>query len=122
MQKLLALLDKSAKYLVAAILVIVPLYPKFPFIRIPGAYVAIRAEDFLIAVVGLITLIKLIPKIKNLFKDEIVKAITLFLLVGLGSLISGVILTNTVQFSVSILHLLRRVEYFVPFFFIWAFF
>ena len=50
MQKLLKLFNNNTlgKYLLTAILIVVPLFPKFPSIRIPGTYVAIRGEDFLI--------------------------------------------------------------------------
>lgn len=122
MQKLLRLSDNLAKYFVVAILIIIPLYPKFPLLRIFGTYVAIRVEDLLIAVVAGLTVIKLIPRIKDLLKDNIIRAMIVFLLIGLVSLASGIFLTKTVVPSIGILHLLRRVEYFVPFFFVLAFF
>ena len=65
MKKFQNLVDKLYKYLVAAIIVIIPLYPKFPFIRIPGTYVSIRFEDFLLATTALFVFVKLIPNIKN---------------------------------------------------------
>jgi hypothetical protein len=107
---------------VAALLILVPLYPKFPFIRIPGIYVSVRIEDFLVAAVAVFTLIRFIPDVKRLLKDNVVRAIAIFLAVGLVSLISGVFLTRTVVLSIGVLHLLRRVEYFVPFFAVLAFF
>lgn len=122
MQKLLAPFEKIWKYLLAAILIVIPLYPKFPFIKVFGTYVSIRFEDFLIAFVGLITLVKLLPKVKELLADRIVRSMLVYLLVGVVSLASGIFLTQTVVGSIGILHLLRRVEYFVPFFFALAFF
>ncbi|HTK03897.1 MAG TPA: O-antigen ligase family protein [Alphaproteobacteria bacterium] len=122
MHKLLELVNKSYKYLVASLLIIVPLYPKFPFLKIPGIYVSIRAEDFLLAVIAVATLIKLVPNIKNLLKDKIVRAIMLFLLVGFISLVSGIFLTKTVTLSIGALHFFRRIEYFIPFFAVFAFF
>lgn len=122
MQKILRLFNKSFKYLVATLLIIVPLYPKFPFIQIPGIYVSIRVEDFLLAVVAFFILIRFIPDIKRILKDKMVRAIVIFLLVGLVSLISGVFLTKTVVFSVGIFHFIRRIEYFVPFLAVVAFF
>lgn len=123
MQKFLNLLDKKsgplnqiAKYLIAAILIFVPLYPKFPFIHIPGTYVSIRIEDFLLAVTALVIFIKVIPNIKKIINDNIARAIILFLLIGLVSLLSGIFLTQTVAANIGVLHFLRRVEYFVPFF------
>ena len=122
MQKLLNLLNKSYKYLVAAILIIVPLYPKFPFIEIPGTYVSIRVEDFLLAIAALLTFIKIVPNIKKVFNDGITRAMIIFLVIGLVSLLAGVFLTQTVVLSIGALHLLRRVEYFIPFFAVMAFF
>lgn len=122
MQKLSGLPDQIFKYLVAALLVIIPLYPKFPLIRVPGLYVSIRFEDFLMAAVAILTFVKLIPQVKKIFQDGIVRAICLFLLIGLVSLVSGAYLTKTVDFGVGALHLIRRLEYFVPFLAVFAFF
>ena len=99
-----------------------PLYPKFPLIEIPGTYVSVRFEDFLLAVMAVFALIKIIPNIKNVFNDGITRAMAVFLLVGSVSLLAGVFLTQTVVFNIGILHLLRRVEYFVPFVAILTFF
>lgn len=121
MQKLLKLPEILSKYLVAALLIIIPLYPKFPFLNIPGISVAIRFEDFLLVLVALLTFVKLTPKLKMLLMDNLVRSIFIFLLVGLTSLVCGAYLTNTLTFSIGFLHLFRRIEYFVPFFFILAF-
>ncbi len=121
MQKLLKLPEILSKYLVAALLIIIPLYPKFPLLNIPGISVAIRFEDFLLVLVALLTFVKLIPKLKKLLEDNLVRSIFVFLLVGLTSLVSGAYLTNTLTFPIGFLHLFRRIEYFVPFFFILAF-
>jgi hypothetical protein len=110
------------KYLVAAIIIVIPLYPKFPFIHIPGTYVSIRFEDFLLAIIGLLTLIKIIPNIKKFFSDNIARAMLVFLLIGSVSVFAGIYLTQTVVPTIGILHLLRRVEYFIPFFAVLAFF
>jgi len=122
MQKHLELLNKAFKYLVASLLIIVPLYPKFPLLQIPGIYVSVRAEDFLIALIAIFTLIRFIPDIKRLLKNDIARAIAVFLAVGLVSLVAGVFLTKTVVLGIGALHFFRRIEYFVPFFAILAFF
>lgn len=122
MQKLSNLLDKSFKYLAAAFLVIIPLYPKFPFIKIPGIYVSIRLEDFLVAIIGVFALVKIVPRLKMIFRDEVLRGIIIFLIVGAASLASGVFLTKTVEPSLGLLHFVRRVEYFVPFFAVAVFF
>jgi hypothetical protein len=122
LKKINGLLNQIAKYLVAALIVIVPLYPKFPFIHISGTYVSIRFEDFLLAIIALVTFVKILPNIRFFFKDKIIRAMMLFFAVGLVSLLSGIFLTQTVVPGIGVLHLLRRVEYLIPFFAILAFF
>lgn len=116
MQKLSKWLDDITKYLVATILLAVPLYPKFPLLRIPGTYVSIRLEDFLLAIAVLVLAAHILPKFSEFLKDKINKTIFIFLLVGLVSLASALFVTKTVQPHLGVLHWLRRVEYFIPFF------
>ena len=115
MQKLLGLRSAIIKYLGAAILIAVVLYPKFPFLRVPGTFVSIRLEDVLIAVVALIVIYLCFDKIIKLFWEKTVRVYTLFLFVGLVSLFSSVVLLRTAEFHIGFLHLLRRIEYFIPF-------
>jgi len=104
------------KYFTAAILLAIPLYPKFPFIRIPGVQVSIRLEDFLLVGLTLALAIYLAPKIKQVLSHKLERAIFVYLAVGLVSLLSGAILTKTLIPQVGFLHWARRIEYFVPFF------
>jgi len=116
MQKRSDLLDKLLKYIVAVILLAVPLYPKFPFINVPGTHVSIRLEDFIIAVAAFLLLFAIAPKFGKFLSSKINRAIGLFLIVGLISLVSAVIVTKTVTPHIGFLHWVRRVEYFIPFF------
>ena len=116
MQKLSKWLDNITKYLVAVILLAVPLYPKFPLLRIPGTYVSIRLEDSLLVIAAFVLAAHILPKLSGFLKDKINRAIFIFLLVGLVSLASAVFVTKTVQPHLGVLHWLRRVEYFIPFF------
>ena len=116
MLKLSLLSDKLTKYLVAAIILVVPLYPKFPAIRIPGTFVSIRLEDFLLAAVLFVVLINLLPKWKEVFRERIERSMFIYLAVGATSLLSAILLTQTVVPHIGFLHWLRRIEYFVPFF------
>ena len=125
MKKINLPFSQIAKYLIATLLVIVPLLPKFPFIDVPGTYVSIRFEDFLLAITAVFTFFKITrsaKSVKNVFSDDIIRAITLFILIASVSLFAGIFLTQTVVPNVGLLHLLRRVEYFVPFFAVLAFF
>jgi len=116
MQKLLKRLDDITKYLVAAILLAIPLYPKFPLMRIPGTYVSIRLEDFLLVIAVLVLAAHILPKLSRFLKNRINRAISISLLVGLVSLSSAIFITKTIQPHLGVLHWLRRVEYFIPFF------
>ena len=116
MQKLSWLLETFPKYLIAAIIMIVPLFPKFPLLNIPGTYVAIRFEDLLLLILAVLVFIKILPNIQSFLKDKIVVAFLIFFGVGLISVISGVYLTHTVGITIGMLHWLRRIEYAIPFF------
>lgn len=116
MLKLFKLPDKLVKYSIAFLLLAIPLYPKFPFARIPGTYVSIRLEDFLLLLVAIILLVKYYPRFLSVFKGGVERSVILYLGVGLVSLISGIWLTQTVQPHIGLLHWLRRIEYFIPFF------
>jgi len=113
--KIISLVTKSVKYLLAAILVIVPLLPKFPLFRIPGIYVAIRFEDILMLILGLQIAIIWILNSKEIFKDKIIQAILLFILCGFISLLTGAFTLKTLTFNIGLLHWARRIEYILPF-------
>jgi hypothetical protein len=116
MSKLLKQFDGLVKYAIASLLMAIPLYPKFPSIRVPGTYVSVRLEDFLIAAVTLIFLIRFLPEITRLFKKDIERSILILLGIGLISLLSAILITQTVVPYIGVLHWVRRIEYFIPFF------
>ena len=78
MSKLLPRFNTVSKYLIAAVLIIVPLFPKFPLIKVPGTYVAVRFEDLLLSILAVLTLVKILPNFKSFFKDTIVQAFLIF--------------------------------------------
>lgn len=114
MQKLLGNPKNIFKYGIAAILLAVPLYPKFPFINIPGTYVAIRIEDFLIFVLALLFALSFLRDLQSMLKNRLELSILVFILVGFVSLVSAIFVTNTAGASIAVLHWLRRIEYFAP--------
>lgn len=97
--------------IIAAILLVVPLFPKFPAFRIPGTYVAIRLEDFLILFALLFFATPIIQNIRQLIKNNVSRSILLFLSIGLVSLLSGIYLTQSVDLKIGLLHWIRRIEY-----------
>lgn len=116
MQKHLKKLKGFYKYLVAGIILVVPLFPKFPFINVPGTYVSIRLEDFLIALTLSVWLIISFPNISKFLKSDIERATVIFLAAGLLSTLFGFIALKVVTPYIGILHWIRRVEYLSLFF------
>ena len=108
----------SKKYLFWAVLglfIFVPLYPRFPLLNVSGTYVAIRLEDFLIALVIGFYLLTNFKNLKSLLKSTIIQAFLLFWAIGFLSLFSGIFLTQTVTPHLGLLHFLRRVEFMLLF-------
>jgi hypothetical protein len=108
--------DLLPKYLVAAVLIIVPLFPKFPLFRVPGTYVAVRFEDILLLILGLLTFYKILVGRKEFFKSRLNQAFVIFFGVNFISLLSAVFLTETAALHLGFLNYARRLEYLVPFF------
>jgi len=94
--------------LIALLLLVIPLYPKFPILGVSGTFVSIRLEDFLIAAVFLIFLLRK-PSFSN-------RPILLYLFIGLVSTFSAITLTKSVSLNQGLLHFFRRVEYMSLFF------
>lgn len=121
MKKLLTLFDttwaKSGKYLIALLILTIPLYPKFPLLSIPGTYVAIRLEDFVIFLVSFVWFVTHIHTLVSIKDKPIWRAFLLFWAVGLLSTVTGIILLQTVSPLVGLLNWARRIEYMIPFLF-----
>lgn len=115
MQKLLTFIEKISKYLIAGVLVVIPLLPKFPLLKVYGTYVSVRFEDILMFILALTLIPKLIVDFKKIWKDKIFAAILIFFIVTFISLIAGVFLTQTVEPKLGFLHWARRLEYILPF-------
>lgn len=113
-------LDLFFKFAIAAVLVFIPLYPKFPLFAVPFTYVQIRAEDFLIAIVWCIFIARTLV-VKKIKFPPITFQVGIYFLVGLISLLSAIFITKNIIPSVAILHFFRRVEYLSIFFLVyWA--
>ncbi|MBN1169186.1 O-antigen ligase family protein [Candidatus Woesebacteria bacterium] len=115
MKKLSKQYKKLEQIFVVILLIIIPLYPKFPLLSVPGTYVAIRIEDLIIAAICIYLIAIYSSKIRKISNISMIKAYIIYIAVGITSLMSAVLITNTVQPLLGFLHLLRRVQYFVPF-------
>lgn len=94
---------------------VVVIYPKFPLFKVPGTYVSIRAEDLLLSLMFLINIPFLILNTKSILKVNVVRSYIILLFIAFLSLVSGLFVMKSIQFHIGFLHLLRRVEYFIPF-------
>lgn len=106
------------KLSIAAILLAVPLYPKFPLFRVPGTYVAVRVEDFLLLIVVLIWGFYLLKtgQLGRFLNDRFTQAVFLFLVAGLLSVLSALLITGNISPHLAFLHWIRRLEYILLFF------
>ena len=109
-------LENIVKYTVATIMLAIPLYPKFPFLKVPGTFVSIRLEDLLIFFAGILVFLTIIKSRKDFFKDGLNRAVILFLASGFISVVSATLVTQTVVPHIAFLHWIRRAEYFIPLF------
>lgn len=103
------------KFVAGAILIFIPLYPKFPLFFLPSSTVAVRAEDFLLLISG-------ITLILYLYKNSLFRKIPLFLplvclfSIGLLSSLSAVLVTQNISKVLVFLHFFRRFEYLFVFY------
>ncbi|KUK82770.1 MAG: transmembrane protein [Microgenomates bacterium 39_6] len=102
--------------MVLVLLVFIPLYPKLPSLEIPGSYVRVRLEDFVVAITFLAALPLIWQKRKTLFKNKISQAIIVYWLVGLAATISALFVSRLIWPHLACLHYLRRIEYMALFF------
>ncbi len=114
----LRLLNSVFKYLVAAIFIFIPLYPKFPLFNVPFTYVAIRAEDFLISLTLLVLGLKFLAE-KQIKFPKITFLFLVYLCVGLLSALSAILVTKNVSAPLVLLHFFRRIEYMSLFFIVY---
>ncbi len=112
MEKFLSVFkEKYYFYLLLALVVFIPLYPKLPLFGVGGTYVAVRVEDFFIFLTGILWFILHFNDLGRYLKQPIYRAFLLFWSIGLLSLISAFTITYFVTPHLGILHWLRRVEY-----------
>lgn len=104
-------MPKINLYIVIFLLILIPLYPKFPLANVSGTFVSIRMEDFAIALTFLIWGFSQIRIGFKTVKDEVPRSIYLYWFIGMVAMLSGIFLTRSSSFSLGVLHFARRVEY-----------
>lgn len=99
---------------IVAILVIIPLLPKLPLFNVSKTSVAIRLEDFVLALMALLFLPLALKRIRRLLSDTLVLAVLGFWVIGFFSTFSAIFITQSVVSHLAILNDLRRIEYMMP--------
>ena len=102
--------------IIIALLIFVPLYPKFPLFNVKGTYVAIRIEDFFVAFAVFVWFLGEFKQGFLSFKNRVGQLILLYWLVGGLSLLSALLITKNITPHLALLHFLRRIEYMSLFF------
>lgn len=103
--------ERSVFWLLVALVVFIPLFPKFPLLNVPGTYVAVRLEDVFFLLATGVWFNKILPRIKQVVSEPIYLLFILFWLVGGLSLISGIFITHSIVPHLGFLHWFRRIEY-----------
>lgn len=106
-------------YLLTFFIFLIPLYPKIPLMVVNYTYVAIRAEDFFIALLSAVFIIQLIRRRVTLPNKKFVILFGLFWVAVFTSYYLGYFVNKTIPIEfnkVAFYHSLRRVEYMILFF------
>lgn len=117
LSKFLKSLDNNlVKILVGFFIFFIPLWPKLPFKTIQYTYIALRFEDFFVAILGIVFLIQLLRK-KVTLNKQFLWLFGLFWLAAGASTAWGIYVSKTIIYPhLGLLHFLRRIEYMFPFF------
>lgn len=92
------------------------LLPKMNMVPIPGTYIAIRSEDFLLIFVSLTALFYSLLKGKAFTMPKMIFPILFFIFATFLSLIMGIHQNTIINAQLGYLFFLRRIEYIIPFF------
>lgn len=111
MQKFSLIFEKNIFWGILLLLIFIPLYPKIPSFNVGGTYVAIRAEDFLIAMVAFAWVLGHLFKFKKYLTQTIFQSFLLFWVIGGLSLLSALLISFFVSPHLGFLHWIRRIEY-----------
>src|SRR3989338_9827100 len=112
---LLKKLDENIlKWLLIFFVFFIPLYPKFPFKIVNYTYVAIRLDDFFIALITGVFILQLLRNKIKLKDLHFLKPVLIFWGVIFLSLVSGLYITHTIDFPlVGFFNAFRRIEYMI---------
>ena len=108
--------EKFFYWCIVFLLFFIPAYPKFPLIAVPQTHVSIRVEDFLVAFVLGLFLLKIFREKRLEIDKQILRLIFIYFAVGFLSVLNGIFIAKNIVPHLAFLHFLRRVEYISLFF------
>lgn len=95
----------------------IPLWPKLPFKTITYTYIAVRYEDFFVALIVAVFLVDLVLSRIKLKRDWVLLAIPIYwIAVTLSAFLNFKLFHTTESLELALLHAFRRVEYMIIFF------
>ena len=111
MKKLIKTYDRHVLLVLTILfIIIIPLYPKIPFIQIHDTYISIRLEDFFVAIAGILFFVQALRR-KISWNRQLAILIVAFWAVGFLSLVFNIFISKIIFFrNIGLLHTLRRVE------------
>jgi hypothetical protein len=104
-------MSKYRYFFICLLLILIPLYPKFPLVGISDTFVAIRLEDLVIAIIIFFYGFNLLIRRFQPLTLPIPRAICLYLFAGFIAVFCGIFLTKTATLNLGLLHFARRIEY-----------
>jgi len=107
---------RSSLISLLVLLIVIPLYPKFPISEVKGTWVAIRLDDFLVLGVLLVWGLNQLLRGWPVLKNKIFPLFALYWMAGIVSNFSAVFITGFAAPKLVFFHWLRRVEYMSLFF------
>lgn len=117
MKKLLTWLDNNILKLFLVLYVFfIPLFPKLPFKMVDYTYIAIRFEDFLVAIIYIIFVVQVFRKKVDINKKYLLLFSIFWLSVFISYFLGFFVQKTIVIHNLGLLHSLRRVEYMFIFF------
>ncbi|MFS8158735.1 MAG: hypothetical protein ACMG6E_00720, partial [Candidatus Roizmanbacteria bacterium] len=108
--------DNILQTLLILFIFVITLYPKIPLIRLTYTYIAIRGEDFFVALIFFVYAIQLLRRKVHISKTFVLPFLIFWISI-LASLVFGIFVSKSlIHYNIAVLHTLRRLEYMGIFF------
>ncbi len=106
----------NEKAVVYSLVFVIILLPKVNMLNIPGTYVAVRSEDFMVLTVSFLAVLYVLIRKKPPVVPRIMIPISIFVSAVFVSLIAGIYQGTIENGFLGSLFFIRKIEYLIPFF------